>query len=224
MVSFPASGEDGPTLEGELCLPRRPSAEARVPGVVLCHPHPLMDGSMDDPVVLGLRDRLLEAGLAVLRFNFRGVGNSEGEHAGGLGEVSDVLGALATLRARPEVDAQRCGIAGYSFGAAMALKAAALGDVTACGLVGFPTEVQGEAQEEFAHLSQVKAPLVFVTGTEDVYSSVQTLAQLVADHRLTADVVPIEGADHFFSEARQRGIMAQAIADFLSARLFAETQ
>jgi len=222
-ITFPAAGEDAPMLEGELWVPLRATAATRVPGVVLCHPHPLYGGNMDNTVVMDLRDQLLEMGIATLRFNFRSVGASEGEFGDGVAEVNDVLGAMAALRARPEVQADRCGLTGYSFGAAMTLKAAAaLGDVTACGLVGFPTEVEGEAQEEFAHLSQVKAPLVFVTGSEDIYSSAQALAQLVADHRLTADVVPLEGADHFFTEARGRRIMAQAIADFLSRHLLAE--
>lgn len=222
-IVFPAAGENAPLLEGELWIPRRATAQVTVPGVVLCHPNPVYGGSMDNTVVMDLRDRLLDLGIAALRLNFRGVGASEGEFGHGVAEVNDVLGAMAVLRARPEVRAERCGLAGYSFGSSMALKAAALlGDVTACGLVGFPTEVEGDGQDDFAHLSQVKAPLIFVTGSEDPYSSMQSLTQLAADHQLKADVVPIEGADHFFMDAHQRRLMAQAVADFLAKHLLGE--
>ena len=97
-----------------------------------------------------------------------------------------------------------------------------MGDVAACGLVALPTEVEGDGQDDFDHLSQVKAPLIFVTGSEDPWSKVQSLVQLVTDHELKADVVPIEGSDHFFADAHQRRIMAQTVADFLAGRLMGE--
>lgn len=222
-ITFPAAGENAPILQGEVWIPLRATAQVTVPGVVICHPNPVYGGTMDNTVVMALRDRLLDLGIATLRFNFRGVGASEGEFGHGVAEVDDVLGAVAALRARPEVQADRCGLAGYSFGSSMALKAAAvLGNVTACGLVGFPTEVEGDGQDDFAHLSQVKAPLIFVTGSEDPYSSVASLTQLAADHQLKAEVVPIEGADHFFMDAHQRRLMAQAVADFLAKHLIGE--
>lgn len=223
LMSFVASGDDAPTLEGELHIPLRATAETTVPGVVLCHPHPLYGGTMTNAIVIRLRDRLLEMGIATLAFNFRGVGASEGEYGEGVAETNDVIGAMAYLRARPEVQADRCGIVGYSFGAVMALKAAAvLGDVTACGLVGFATEVDEDGLGEVAHLSQVKCPLIFVSGTEDIYSKPDGLSQLVADHNLTAQVVPLEGVDHFFADAHWRGVMSQSIADFMAARLLGE--
>ncbi len=209
LMSFVASGDDAPTLEGELHIPLRA--------------HPLYGGTMTNAIVIRLRDRLLEMGIATLAFNFRGVGASEGEYGEGVAETNDVIGAMAYLRARPEVQADRCGIVGYSFGAVMALKAAAvLGDVTACGLVGFATEVDEDGLGEVAHLSQVKCPLIFVSGTEDIYSKPDGLSQLVADHNLTAQVVPLEGVDHFFADAHWRGVMSQSIADFMAARLIGE--
>jgi len=60
LIAFPAAGEEAPVLEGELCLPQRANAEIKVPGAVICHPHPQMGGTMHDPVVIALRDRLLE--------------------------------------------------------------------------------------------------------------------------------------------------------------------
>lgn len=223
LVTFAAAGEGAPTLEGELRIPLRATAGTTVPGVVLCHPHPLYGGTMSNAIIIRLRDRLLEMGIATLAFNFRGVGASEGEFGGGGAEANDVIGAMTFLRSRPEVQADRCGIVGYSFGAVMALKAAAaLGDVSACGLAGFATEVDEDGLGETAHLSRVKCPLIFVSGTEDIYSKPAGLSQLVAEYNLTAQVVPLEGVDHFFADAHWRGVMSQMIADFMAKWLLGE--
>ena len=94
---------DGPAggLEGRLHLPEdgRPIA-----GVVVCHPHPLMGGDMDNNVVMGVCRELVGCGMAVLRFNFRGVGASAGAHDQGRGEVEDAREALRYLASLPELD------------------------------------------------------------------------------------------------------------------------
>ncbi|MGC9318735.1 MAG: alpha/beta hydrolase [Armatimonadota bacterium] len=222
-VSFPAAGDDAPLLQGELSIPLRPNADTLVPGVALCHPNPLMGGTMGDPVVLALRDRLLERGLATLRFNFRGVGESEGEHDRGRGEVQDVLGALAFLRSRPEVDAGRCGLAAYSFGSQVALKACALRqDVRACACIGFPTGHEPVQPGDFQHLEDVRQPLLFVSGTEDQFSAIPNIAALIERFELEARVVPMPGVDHFFTDAENRRLMATQIAQFLTMKLIGQ--
>jgi hypothetical protein len=119
-VQFPASGERAPLLAGELWLPpgARPFA-----GVVVTHPHPQRGGNMDNNVVMALCTGLQRAGIAALRFNFRGVGKSQGVSSGGTEEIPDVLGALAFLAEQPEIRGERVGLAGYSFGARMSLAA-----------------------------------------------------------------------------------------------------
>lgn len=87
--------EGGPRLEARLAL-----VDPGRGGLVLCHPHPLYGGDMDNPVVVRAAEVAREAGLGTLRFNFRGVGASEGSHDNGRGEQDDVRAALATLRAR----------------------------------------------------------------------------------------------------------------------------
>ena len=82
-------------LEAALALPAGASA-----GVVVCHPHPLYGGDMDSPVVLAIAQACAEAGLATLRFNFRGVGGSGGAWDEGRSEQDDVRAALAHLQAR----------------------------------------------------------------------------------------------------------------------------
>lgn len=87
-------------------------------GLLMCHPHPLFQGSMDNKVVTTATRAAQELGLATLRFNFRGVGQSEGQHDHGLGEQDDVRAVLAY--ALNELGWQRVILAGFSFGSGMA--------------------------------------------------------------------------------------------------------
>src|SRR5438552_10187708 len=99
------------SLEARLALPASPTA-----GLVLCHPHPLYGGDMENPVVVRAAEVGSETGLSTLRFNFRGVGRSAGAYAQGKGEQDDLRAALAMLRSRlPQ--GRPLGLAGYSFGA-----------------------------------------------------------------------------------------------------------
>ena len=106
--------DDGILLEAELALPDRPAA-----GVVLAHPHPAHGGSMRSLVTSELFAALPAAGIAVLRFNFRGVEGSGGEHGGGEPERSDVRAAVHTMAGRvPNVALV---VSGWSFGADVSL-------------------------------------------------------------------------------------------------------
>src|SRR5438093_5275897 len=110
----------GPKLEALLHFPEQMLA----PGVVVCHPHPMYGGDMHNNVVDAVCETAVTEGIAALRFNFRGIGASEGRYDNGVGEQDDVRAALAYLRELPEVDSARVALAGYSFGAAVALQAA----------------------------------------------------------------------------------------------------
>ncbi len=222
-VSFPAAGEDAPLLQGELSIPSRPDAEFAAPGIVLCHPDPRMGGTMDNTVVLEMRKHLLNLGMAVLRFNFRGTAGSAGEHGDGATEPLDVLGALAFLRAQEAVDGDRIALAGYSFGSKMAAEACALdAEVLACACVGFPTSHEEVTFADWEFLAQVDQPLLFVTGTDDQYSSIPNIITLRDRYELDARVLPIEGADHFFMSPGKRAMMGIQVAQFLSQKLLGE--
>ena len=108
------------TLEGELHLPDSTPA----PAAVVCHPHPPSGGDMGNNVVLAACEALAGRGFAALRFNFRGVGSSEGAFDNGQGEQQDVQAALDKLLSLSEVDPKRIGLVGYSFGAMMAAEVA----------------------------------------------------------------------------------------------------
>ena len=92
-VSFKAKGLN---FEGIVATPDDVSGP--IPGVVICHPHPLFGGNMDNNVVIAVSFSLVEQGFATIRFNFRGVGNSDGEHTKGEQEYQEVLGPLSCSR------------------------------------------------------------------------------------------------------------------------------
>ena len=105
------------TLEGLLALPT-PPAEI---GAIVCHPHPLYGGEMRNAVVTALVDAFQEAGIATLRFNFRGVGDSGGQHDEGRAELEDVKAAITCLLKRRAF--RTVVVAGYSFGSMVGLRA-----------------------------------------------------------------------------------------------------
>jgi alpha/beta superfamily hydrolase len=174
----------GPSLEARLG-----SVEAARGGFVICHPHPLYGGDMDNPVVLRAAEVTQAAGYATLRFNFRGAGASEGVHDKGRGEQDDVKAAMGALASRLPA-ASPVGVIGYSFGAWTAARATRPGDA-ALGLIAPPI-----GMFDFAFLPPAAGRVLLVAGTRDTYCPVEALHRLAesagAEERL------IEGADHFF--------------------------
>jgi len=113
-ISIPASQ----TLAGNTQALEARVQQQGTTGLLMCHPHPLFDGTMNNKVVTTATRTATRLGLSTLRFNFRGVGQSPGEHDHGQGEVADVLAALRY--ARDQLGWQRIFLAGFSFGAGMA--------------------------------------------------------------------------------------------------------
>jgi alpha/beta superfamily hydrolase len=186
-VTIPLPG--GIALEGALALP--PGAEA---GVVICHPHPRYGGDMDSPVVLTAIDACMSQGLATLRFNFRGVGDSGGGWDEGRGERDDVRAALAHLRGLLRGPA-RVGLAGYSFGAAMSAAVAAGGEPLA-GLALIAPPLASPSWPGAGSLPGT-IPLLVVAGSDDTHCPRPGLTALAASAP-AATVTVIDGADHFF--------------------------
>jgi len=157
------------SLEALLAIPDAPSA-----GVVICHPHPLYGGDMDNPVVVRVQEVCADLGLATLRFNFRGVGGSGGAHGDGVGEQDDARAALEAL-ARATGGAPSA-IAGYSFGARIAALVAC-GDPRVGGLAMIAPPL---GMYDFACIEGVRAPTLMVAGTADSYCPVPDFARLSA--------------------------------------------
>ena len=184
-VTFPS---DGLTLEGIL---HRPAGASPYPAVAVCHPHPLYGGDMHNSVVVAICEGLAADGMGALRFNFRGVGGSEGSFGGGVEERRDVQAALDYLEGEPAVDKGRIGLAGYSFGALVALSAV---DERVRGVAAVSPLL---AMQDLSG-RELRCPSLFVFGGEDAIAPADRLADvasaLVGEHR--AIVVP--GADHFW--------------------------
>jgi uncharacterized protein len=162
---------------------------------VVCHPHPLFGGTMHNKVVYRMARGLRRAGVAVLRFNFRGVGRSEGQHANLEGEIEDARAALAWLRER--YPALPYGLAGFSFGARVITR---LGceDRGARWLLaaGFPTR-HGPSE----YLEGCPVDKLFIQSTSDQYGPRAELEPQFARFAEPKRLVWIEAADHFFAGA-----------------------
>jgi alpha/beta superfamily hydrolase len=146
---------------------------------------------MDNPIVLAVRDAAAGQGLATLRFDFRGVGTSTGQHDDGRGEQDDVRAALGELRRQLGAQAP-VALAGYSFGAAVAAAVARKTEVAALALVAPPLRLI-----DVEPPAAVRGALLVVVGAEDQYCPAGALEAL-RDAVPAAMVTVIEGTDHFF--------------------------
>ena len=200
-VAF-ASGEL--KLEG---LMAKPAGTAR--GAVVCHPHPLYGGSMYNNVVEAALEALWKLGFATLRFNFRGVGASEGEHAGGVGEADDAKAALRFLLSQPAVAKDDAIMAGYSFGAAVAMRSGVeLKEVGTIAAIALPV-----GMSDFSTITTNGKKIVLVAGDRDGYCPQRAITELA--QICGARLQMIDGADHFFSG--YENILAKEIGDLLRA-------
>ncbi len=177
---------DGVHLEALLALPEAPRA-----GLVICHPHPLYGGDMHNPVVVRVAEVAQGLGLATLRFNFRGVGASDGVHGEGKAEQDDVLAALETLAGRLPEDSQ-VGLAGYSFGSWVSARVVAAGrELPALALIAPPLGLY-----DLDFLERVPTHTLLVAGNRDPFCPLEAIERV--GKRLRRPVEIIEGAQHFF--------------------------
>ncbi len=195
-VSF-ATAEAMPLqLEGILHTPS--GASSQRPAVALCHPHSLHGGSMQVPVIASTSRKLAERGMVALRFDFRGVGRSEGSFGEGRGEVADVGGAIDFLASRDDVDVSRLYLMGYSFGASVALRYLEEGPpISAAAALCLPLGASTilPLNEEF-WLNWTR-PKVFLAGDRDDICPLSELRLLVERLPEPKQLTVLPGADHF---------------------------
>ncbi|MFW6147629.1 MAG: alpha/beta hydrolase [Thermodesulfobacteriota bacterium] len=173
-------------IEGLLCM------QDGERGAVITHPHPLYGGSMYNQVVEVLARVYQDKGFTTLRFNFRGVGSSEGAYDQGKGEGEDVKAALHYLRKKGKADLD---LAGYSFGVwvnATILDSEPL--INKLIMVSPPV-----AFLEFPSCIRTPKIRLVVAGDKDEIAPVDQIRQLIADWDAPPDIEVIEGADHFYS-------------------------
>ena len=198
-------------LEGLLSLPGQADPSAGLTGLVVCHPHPLYGGDMENNVVAALADGLATRGMATLRFNFRGVSRSHGAFDEGRGEREDARAAVQFLASHPAVDPRRVVLTGYSFGASVALAvAAAESSIAALIAVSLP----GARVNADAFRDRALAKL-FLAGTRDPIARPQALREALQGLPPPTVVHLAAGADH--SWRGQEAWLVDKVAEFLEA-------
>lgn len=163
---------------------------------LICHPHPVFGGTMHNKVVFHAMKALNTFGFPALRFNFRGTGLSQGEHDHGIGEVEDVRAALDWLDREFHLPII---FAGFSFGAAVGLRAACADDrVTDVIGLGVPVRPVEERTYDLNFLASCTKPKLFVSGSRDQFGPLAQLEEMVRSAAEPKKLVIIESADHFF--------------------------
>ena len=207
-VMFKAKGLN---FEGVVATPE--GIGGPFPGVVICHPHPLFGGNMDNNVVLAVSFALVEQGFATLRFNFRGVGNSQGEHTKGELEHREVQGALDFLRAWREVDGGVIGLVGYSFGTSGILRSAAVQKKPkAFAFISPPLHAL-----ENSTLKKDKRPKLIISGDRDKLIQSEELQPALDSFSHQPALQIVEGADHFWKGKENQ--LVQRVARFFAESL-----
>jgi uncharacterized protein len=186
-----------PASHGQLeSILKEPSGETR--GVALvCHPHPLGGGTMHNKVVFRMAAGLVDAGLVTLRFNFRGVGASTGEHNEIVGGREDVRDAIEYMS--KEYPGQDITLAGFSFGSRTGMEVG-MSDDRVIRLISVGTPVDKYGDYEF--LTAVRKPILFVHGDRDEFGAVENVRKLVDEiaENTDAELKVFENCGHFFDE------------------------
>ena len=193
---YPAGNVFIPVGHGRLeAILKQPTTPAKGVALVL-HPHPLGGGTMHNKVIFRAAGALNDAGLATLRINCRGVGQSTGEHDEGRGELEDVRAGLNYLAS--EFQNQPITLCGFSFGARVGLELG-ISDDRVRNLISIGTPVD---KYDFSFLDAVRKPLLMIHGDRDEFGDVNHLMALAARLKKNADVEAhvIKDSGHFFED------------------------
>lgn len=213
-------------LEGMLGFPALEEAvtpSAVRGGVVVAHPYPPHGATMDIPVIYRIAQSCRERGFATLRFNFRSVGQSGGSFSGtdehrdvgaAVSFMSGQLGVVGTATgALPPV-----GVVGWSFGSAMAARAAAeLREVRALVLVGFPIDWEHLPADTLGRLAGYRGPVLAVCAENDQHGVPERVAGVLQELGLEPEMELVSGADHYLA-GREREV-GRLVAGFLDRTL-----
>jgi alpha/beta superfamily hydrolase len=210
---YPAGNLFVPVGHGRLeAILKQPNTPAKGVALVL-HPHPLGGGTMHNKVVFRAASALNDAGLATLRINFRGVGQSSGEHDEGRGELEDVRAGLDYLAS--EFQNQPITLCGFSFGARVGLEVG-ISDDRVRNLISIGTPVD---KYDFSFLDAVRKPLLMVHGDQDEFGDVKRVMALAArlQEKANVEVQVINDSGHFFEGHLDE--LKQIITDWTNRQL-----
>ena len=212
---YPAGNLFIPVTHGRLeAIIKEPRSDPAVGIALVLHPHPLGGGTMHNKVVFRAASALNDAGLTTLRINFRGVGQSTGEHDEGRGEVEDVRAGLAYLAETfPALPITLCG---FSFGARVGLEVG-ISDDRVRNLISIGTPVD---KYDFGFLEACGKPILFVHGDRDEFGSLsrlQALVERIQHHNSAVELRVIRDSGHFFEDHLDE--LKQAITDWTNRQL-----
>ena len=208
-VNFP--GPEG-RLEGRY----HPQPKKDAPIALILHPHPQYGGTMNNPVTYALHYAFRDLGFTVLRFNFRGVGRSQGEFDHGIGELSDAASALDYLQSMHE-GAKACWVAGFSFGAWIGMQLL----MRRPEINGFISVAPPANQYDFSFLAPCPSSGLIINGDADRVvpnEEVEKLAaKLKAQRGITITHTLVPGANHFFEKGMAE--MIDIVKGYVQARM-----
>ncbi|GEO81162.1 alpha/beta hydrolase [Pararhodospirillum oryzae] len=188
------NGPEG-RLEGRYSHARQPNA----PIALILHPHPKQGGTMNNKVVYTLYHTFARRGFSVMRFNFRGVGRSQGVFDNGQGELSDAASALDWMQAL-NTNSQECWVAGFSFGAWIAMQLL----MRRPEISGFVSVAPPAGSHDFTFLAPCPSSGIIVHGEKDTVVPEPAVAKLAhklsQQKNITVDYSVIPGANHFFAD------------------------
>lgn len=185
-----------------------PEGTGPFPAVIVCHPHPLYRGNMSSNVVFAICQALAQKSIAALRFNFRGVGKSGGEFGEGIGEQEDVKAALDFVASTANIDQRRKGLAGYSFGASVALPVAAQDErVKMLALVS-----PALTGSEWEQLKSYTKPKFVIVGENDFVIPQAQFLKLAGN--MPEQYQVIASADHFWDGYEE--VVAEKVSQFFA--------
>ncbi|MDX2232863.1 MAG: alpha/beta hydrolase, partial [Hyphomonadaceae bacterium] len=186
-------------VEGRYSEPKRENA----PIALILHAHPRAGGSMQDRITVQLFQIFTRMGFATLRFNFRGIGRSQGVFDNGMGELSDAASALDYLQGI-NPNAEQCWVGGYSFGAWIGLQLL----MRRPEIDGFIAVSPPANHYDLSFLAPCPASGLIVYGTKDGVSPPSDVERVVSKIRtqknIKVDAQPVEGADHFYRNPQDK--------------------
>ncbi len=216
--SITAQSQDMPEIifngpEGRLEGRYHHSKRANAPIALILHPHPKQGGTMNNKVVYTLYHTFARKGFSVLRFNFRGVGRSQGVFDNGQGELSDAASALDWMQGLNN-NAAECWVAGFSFGAWISMQLL----MRRPEISGFVSVAPPAGSHDFTFLAPCPSSGILIHGDKDEHvapAAVTKLAnKLAAQKNIQVDCTMIPGANHFFTDHMET--LAKAVDSYLT--------
>ncbi|MGA2654513.1 MAG: alpha/beta family hydrolase [Gammaproteobacteria bacterium] len=173
------------------CLIENGAEPAQPITAILCHPHPLFGGTMNNKVITTLMQTCRDLGIATIRFNFRGIGQSAGQYDEGVGELQDCL-AIANW-VKQNQPSHHILLAGFSFGGCIAIKAAV--EISPIGLITIAPPV---SRMNCADAPFIPCPWIMVQGEKDETVDPESVYQFVANRQEKINLLRLPNAEHFF--------------------------